>query len=102
MLPGVTGGGENVQLVVQHYARLVAGQRQDEALVEPVDHVLVGLGPVPAVDVHGHGEELFQRGHSFEKNENGAATLNSLDWASQQIRGQGFKVLQHTHAKGLT
>lgn len=45
---------QDVQLVVNHQARLAAGQRKDEALIEAWHNVAVRLGSEPAVHVLDH------------------------------------------------
>ena len=41
----VAGQRQNVQVVVQENAGGVRGQAQDESLIKPVNHILVGLCP---------------------------------------------------------
>ena len=41
----VAGQRQNVQVVVQENAGGVRGQAQDEPLIKPVNHILVGLCP---------------------------------------------------------
>ena len=55
------------------------------------------LCPEPRVHVHGHGEELLQGGNRLEQQNDDPATLDSFHRPGQQVRGQGFEVLENAH-----
>ncbi|CRK36922.1 hypothetical protein BN1708_007250 [Verticillium longisporum] len=94
--------GQNVHLVVNDKTRVAAAERQDEALVKAGNDVVVGLGTVPVVDVHGQVVELLQAVHTLEQQDDEAATLNRLHGLGENVGRQCLEVLEDTHAKGVS
>jgi hypothetical protein len=62
----------------------------------------VRLGSVSRVHIHGQIVQLSQTVHALEQQDYQAAALNRLNGFGQDIRCQSLKVLQNTHAEGLT
>ena len=72
---------QNIKLVVEDEARLAAGEREDETLVEARLHVLVGLGAEAGVRVHRHRVEL-----PHVRSETAQISLRGVGHTSGQLR----------------
>ena len=51
---------------------------------------------------HGHGVELLQGVHGSEEQHHNTTTLHSLHSSRKEVGGQGLKILQNAHPKGVT
>mmetsp|Transcript_39642 Transcript_39642/g.66126 ORF Transcript_39642/g.66126 Transcript_39642/m.66126 type:complete len:398 (-) Transcript_39642:383-1576(-) len=106
---GVGGDGEDVELVVDDQRVGAGAEGEEEALVEATKgHSRrlrvegVGVRAEALMDVHGHGVELFQTGHGLEEEHHQSSSLHGLDGAGQEVGGDGLKVLEDEHAKGVS
>ena len=63
-------------------------------LIKPAHHVLVGLGAVARMDIHGECVQLLERGHGAEEEHDQTPSLHRLRGAGQEVRSHGLKVLQ--------
>ncbi|KAF3394345.1 hypothetical protein F1880_004952 [Penicillium rolfsii] len=86
--------GQHVQLVVHDQARIAAAQRQDKALVETGNHIIVGLSAVTGVDIHGQGVQLLQAVHALQQQQNHTTTLDGLN---MEMHDHIFRPVSNDH-----